>query len=95
MALGLVGLAFVAVVLILAAGGPTAPPVYSEEYVAGDGPDIIAVVPVEGTIAPEDNNLGGTQPTTTAEALADALRQAGQDTSDVAVLIEINSPGGG
>src|SRR5215210_3767010 len=78
-ALGLVGLAVVAVVLILAAGGPTAPPVYDEEYVAGDGPDIVAVVPVEGTIAPADNTLGGTQPTVTPEGLADALRQAGHE----------------
>src|SRR5215213_2116049 len=95
MALGLIGLAIVAVVLILAAGGPTAPPVYDEEYVAGDGRDIVAVVPVEGTIAPADNTLGGTQPTTTPEGFADALRQAGQDTSVVAVVIQVNSPGGG
>jgi protease-4 len=94
-ALGLVGLAAVAVALILATGAPTAPPVYNEEYVSGDGPDIIAVVPVEGTIAPADNTLGGTQPTTTPEGLADALRQAGQDTSVVAVVLEVNSPGGG
>src|ERR687890_1450620 len=94
-ALGLVGLAIVAVVLILSAGGLTVPAVYDEEYVAGDGPDIIAVVPVEGTIAPANNTIGGTQPTTTPEGLADALRQAGQDTSVVAVVLEINSPGGG
>ena len=31
MALGLIGLSIVAVVLILAAGGPTVPPVYAEE----------------------------------------------------------------
>jgi protease IV len=95
MALGLTGLAIVAVVLILAAGGPTAPAVYAEEYVAGDGASRIAVVPVEGTIAPADNTVGGIQPTTTPEGLADALRQAGQDTSVVAVVIEVNSPGGG
>ncbi|HWI46254.1 MAG TPA: signal peptide peptidase SppA [Rubrobacter sp.] len=95
MALGLIGLAIVAVVLILAAGGPTAPAVYAEEYVAGDGASRIAVVPVEGTIAPADNTVGGIQPTTTPEGLADALRQAGQDTSVVAVVIEVNSPGGG
>jgi protease-4 len=94
-ALGLVGLAIVAVVLILSAGGLTAAAVYDEEYVAGDGPDIVAVVPVEGTIAPADNTLGGTQPTITPEGLADALRQAGQDTSVVAVVLEVNSPGGG
>jgi protease IV len=95
MALGLIGLAILAVVLILAAGGPTAPPVYVEEYVAGDGPYTIAAVPVEGTIAPADDTLGGTQPTATPEGFADALRQAGQDTSVVAVVIEVNSPGGG
>src|SRR5215212_3452244 len=92
---GLVGLAIVAVVLILAAGGTTVPTVYDEEYVSGDGPDTIAVVPVEGTIAPADNTLGGTQPTSTPEGLADALRQAGQDASVVAVVLEIDSPGGG
>jgi protease-4 len=56
---------------------------------------VIAVVPVEGTIAPADNTLGGTQPTSTPEGLAGALRQAAQDTSVVAVVLEINSPGGG
>jgi protease IV len=95
MALGLIGLAIVAVVLILAAGGPPVPTVYAEEYVAGDGASRIAVVPVEGTIASADNTLGGTQPTVTPEGLADALRQAGQDTSVVAVVLEVNSPGGG
>src|SRR5215210_2231005 len=97
-ALGLVGLAVFAVVLILTlgiAGGPTAPVIYDEEYVSGDGPEKVAVVPVEGTIASADDSLGGTQPTATPEGLADALRQAGQDTSVVAVVLEINSPGGG
>ena len=97
-ALGLVGLALFAVVLILASGivgGPTAPAVYDEEYVSGDGPDKIAVVPVEGTIASADDSLGGTQPTVTPEGLSDALRQAGGDPSVAAVVLEINSPGGG
>ena len=94
-AFGLVGLAVAGVVLVLVAGGPTVPAVYEEEWVAGDGPAVIAVVPVEGTIAPADNTVGGTQPTTTPEGLADALRQAAQDTSVVAVVLEINSPGGG
>ena len=87
MALGLIGLVIVAIVLILAAGGPTAPPVYVEEYVAGDGPYKIVAVPVEGEIASADDTLGGTQPTATPEGLADALRQAGQDTSVVAVVL--------
>jgi protease-4 len=94
-AFGLVGLAIVAIVLILAAGSPTAPVVYEEEYVAGDGSDKIAVVPVEGEITSADDTLGGTQPTATPEGLADALRQAGEDTSVAAVVLEVNSPGGG
>ncbi|HEX6709169.1 MAG TPA: signal peptide peptidase SppA [Rubrobacter sp.] len=94
-ALGLVGLAIVAIFLILAAGSPTAPVVYDEEYVSGDGADKIAVVPVEGEITSADVSLGGTQPTVTPEGLADALRQAGQDTSVAAVVLEVNSPGGG
>jgi protease-4 len=95
-ALGLIGLAVLAVVLILvASAGPTAPVVYDEEYVSGDGPAKIAVVPVEGTIASADDSLGGTQPTVTPEGLSDALRQAGGDPSVAAVVLEVNSPGGG
>lgn len=94
-ALGLVGLAIVAIVLILAAGTPTAPAVYEEEYVSGDGSDKIVAVPVEGEITSSDDTLGGTQPTATPEGLADALRQAADDTSVAAVVLEINSPGGG
>ncbi len=97
-ALGLIGLAVFAVVLILASGlmgGPTAPTVYVEEYVSGDGANKIAVVPVEGTIASADDSLGGTQPTVTPEGLADALRQAGGDPTVAAVVLEVNSPGGG
>jgi protease-4 len=93
-ALGLIGLVIVAIVLILAVGGSTTPPAYEEEYVSGDGPYKIAAVPVEGEIASADDTLGGTQPTATPEGLADALRQAGQDTSVVAVVLEVNSPGG-
>jgi protease-4 len=94
-AFGLVGLAVVGVVLLLVTSGPMVPAAYGEEYVAGDGPDKIAVVPVEGEIASADDSLGGTQPTVSPEGLADALRQAGQDTSVVAVVLEVNSPGGG
>jgi protease-4 len=96
-ALGLVGLAVVAVVVVLAvgAGGPSAPAVYDEEYVSGEGTEKIVVVPVEGTIAPAESSVGGVQPTVTPEGLSDALRQASDDPSVVAVVLEINSPGGG
>ena len=95
-ALGLVGLVVFAVVLILVAtSGPTAPALYDEEYVSGDGPDKVVVVPIEGVIAPADDTLGGVLPTSTPEGLTDALRQAGSDPSVVAVVLEIDSPGGG
>ena len=98
MALGLVGLAVGAVVVVLAVGatdGTTAPAVYEEEYVSGEGPQKIVVVPVEGTIASAESSVGGVQPTATPEGLSDALRQVPDDTSVVAVVLEINSPGGG
>jgi protease-4 len=37
----------------------------------------------------------GTQPPVTPEGLADALRQAAEDQSVAAVVLEVNSPGGG
>jgi protease-4 len=95
-ALGLVGLVVFAVVLTLVStSGPTAPALYDEEYVSGDGPDKVVVVPIEGVIAPADDTLGGVLPTSTPEGLTDALRQAGSDPSVVAVVLEIDSPGGG
>ena len=96
--MGLVGLAVGAVVVVLAVGatdGTTAPAVYEEEYVSGEGPQKIVVVPVEGTIASAESSVGGVQPTATPEGLSDALRQVADDTSVVAVVLEINSPGGG
>jgi protease IV len=97
-ALGLLVLAVGLVVLVLTVGtgvqgAPTA--VYEEEYVSGEGSDKIAVVPVEGTIASADSSTGDLQPTVTPEGLADALRQARDDSSVAAVVLEVNSPGGG
>ena len=97
-ALGLLVLAVGLVVLILAveAGGPSASSaVYEEEYVSGEGPTKIAVVPVEGEIASADSTVAGTQPTATPEGLVDALQQAKDDESVAAVVLEVNSPGGG
>ena len=98
MALGLLVLAVGLVVLILAVetGGPSASSaVYEEEYVSGEGPTKIAVVPVEGEIASADSTVAGTQPTATPEGLVDALQQAKDDESVAAVVLEVNSPGGG
>ncbi len=98
MALGLLVLTVgvVALVLAVGAGGQSASSaVYEEEYVSGEGPDKLAVVPVEGTLASADSTVPGTQPTTTPEGLADALQQAKDDASVAAVVLEVNSPGGG
>ena len=99
MALGLLVLTVGLVALVLAlgaSGGQSAPAaVYEEEYVSGAGPSKIAVVPVEGEIAPANTAVTETQPTSTPEGLADALRQARNDPSVAAVVLEVNSPGGG
>jgi protease IV len=77
-------------------GGPAASPVvYEEEYVSGEGLDKIAVIPIEGQIASADSAVPGTQPPVTPEGLADALRQAAEDERVAAVVLEVNSPGGG
>jgi protease IV len=97
-ALGLLALAVGAVVLVLAVGasGPSAPmAAYQEEYVSGEGAEKVAVVPVVGTIASADNSVPGTQPPVTPEGLGDALRQAEEDPAVRAVVLEVNSPGGG
>ncbi|MBA3953050.1 MAG: signal peptide peptidase SppA [Rubrobacter sp.] len=100
-ALGLIGLAVVSVVLLVVLGstggvaGGAAPVVYEEEYVSGEGSNKVAVIPVQGAIASADSSLGGAQPTVTPEGLADALAQAADDTGVRAVVLEVNSPGGG
>ena len=88
-ALGLLVLSVGLVVAILAvgaAGRGASAPAYDEEYVSGEGPDKVAVVPVVGTIASADSTVPGTQPPVTPEGLADALRQAAEDQSVAAVV---------
>ncbi len=98
MALGLLVLTVGLIVLVLAIGtsGPSAASaVYEEEYISGSGPAKIAVVPIQGTIVPADAAVAGVQPTSTPEGLADALTQAKDDESVAAIVLEVNSPGGG
>lgn len=68
---------------------------YEEEYVSGEGADKIAVVPVEGAITSADSSLLGPEQTATPQGVQDALRQAEEDPEVAAVVLEINSPGGG
>lgn len=102
---GLAGLVFlgflvagaVAVALLFSGGGAGGSSVasYEEEYVFGEGSERVAVIPVEGVIAADVGSVGGTLPTSTPEGLTDALMQAKEDESVEAVILEINSPGGG
>jgi protease-4 len=99
--LGLLVLTVVSVVVVVAVSsgdGGTASgraSVYEEEYVAGEGDSKVAVVPVEGAISSADSALSGQQPTTTPDGLEDALDQAANDSNVAAVVLEVNSPGGG
>lgn len=95
--LGLVVAGAVAVALIAGGGGGgSSASNFTEEYVSGEGSEKIAVVPVEGTITADvGGDVGGALPTTTPGGLTDALEQATDDDSVEAVILEINSPGGG
>ncbi len=74
-------------------GGSAAPPeTFREKYVSGAGPDKVAVLPVVGTIS---TTTTPTSAAATPETLRDQLRQAEEDESVKAVVLEVDSPGGG
>jgi protease-4 len=76
-------------------GGDAAPPeTFREKYVSGEGSDKIAVLPVVGTIGPEGPAISRTS-AATPEGLRDQLRQAGEDERVRALVLEVDSPGGG
>ncbi|CAN5639564.1 MAG: signal peptide peptidase SppA [Actinomycetota bacterium] len=95
--LGLVVAGAVAVAILAGGGGGggSSASNYTEEYVSGEGDEKVAVVPVEGTITADLGGTAGALPTTTPGGLTDALEQAADDDSVEAVILEINSPGGG
>ena len=90
----------IAVVLVVSlgdSGGGTAaaPQTFQEEYVSGEGDAKIAVVPVEGVIGSQESTGALSTPAATPETLRDQLTQAAEDEGMEAVIIEVNSPGGG
>ncbi len=103
-ALGLVFLMVGTIALVLIAGpggsgdgggGRAAPPIrFEERYVSGEGSDKVAVLPVVGVIGSEATPTLG-MPAATPEDLRNQLRQAGEDDGVKAIIVEVDSPGGG
>ncbi len=101
-ALGLLFLTIGTIVLVLLAGPggrddggrAAAPQSFEERYVSGEGPDRIAVLPVAGQISSAQGSSVGSQ-TATPQTLRDQFRQASEDDRVKAVVVEVNSPGGG
>ena len=76
-------------------GSARVPETFGEEYVSGEGSEKVAVLPVEGVIGSEGTGGALATPAATPEALRHQLRQAAEDRSVRAVVLEVNSPGGG
>jgi protease-4 len=93
----------VALILLVGSGGSggeggsrsTQPPeTFRERYVSGEGSDKISVLRVAGTIASEAPVPLGAA-TASPETLRNQLRQAAKDRRVRAVVLEVDSPGGG
>ncbi len=74
--------------------GAQPPETFRERYVSGEGSNRIAVLPVAGTIASEAPVALGAA-TASPETLRNQLRQATEDRRVRAVILEVDSPGGG
>jgi protease-4 len=87
------------VALVLVAGGGGGGPVgggkWNEGYVSGEGSNKIAVLPVSGQISGASSGTPLSGQGATPEALKSRLRQAEEDSAVKAVILEVNSPGGG
>lgn len=66
---------------------------WQEEHVSGSGADKIAILPVEGVIGNTGSVLGSGS--ATPDDLKSQLRQARDDADVRAIVLEVNSPGGG
>ena len=92
-----VALVIVAVVAGSAGGGAVATDgvTWEEEYVFGEGADKVAVLPVSGQIAAASPDVPLSGQSATPEALRSQLQQVAEDDSVKAVVVEVDSPGGG
>ena len=79
-------------VLLAALGAQSATRGRLEEvYVSGSGPDKVAIVEVQGLLMEEAGFFGGGS----YNYISEQLKQAAEDDSVRAVILEVNSPGGG
>ena len=98
---GVLGLlTLVGIVAALAAlgsgGSSTAGPVtWDEQYISGEGDQKIAVLPVVGVIGDEGGGVLSAGGGATPETLNSQLMQAADDPGVRAIVLEVNSPGGG
>ncbi len=92
--LTLLALVFAIATIGGSSGGSAAPVTWDEQFVSGTGTDKIAVLPVEGAIGDGGGGVLGGQGAT-PENLNSQLMQAAEDDSVRAIVIEVNSPGGG
>ena len=65
-----------------------------ERWVAGEGPDKIALVRITGPISQEGGGLLPIGPATSARRAVELLRRARRDPAVKAVVVELNTPGG-
>ncbi len=72
-----------------------APITWNEEYISGTGSDKIAVLPVVGVIGAGGDGGVFSSEGATPETLNSQLVQAADDESVRAIVLEVNSPGGG
>ena len=75
-------------------GSAQSPETFRERYVSGEGSDKISVLRIAGTIASEAPVPLGAA-TASPETLRNQLRQAAKDRRVRAVVLEVDSPGGG
>jgi protease-4 len=81
---------------VVSGGGSPAPIEWDEEYISGEGAEKVVVLPVKGVIGPDDGGGGLLDAgAATPDALRTQLRQAADDPAVRAVVLEVDSPGGG
>lgn len=93
----IVGVAVLAAIIGLSGGsdGGSGPESWEESYVTGEGESKIAALPISGTITGGTDGGAFATGGATPDDLRSQLRQAEEDSDVEAVILEVDSPGGG